>query len=286
MSSEVALQTLVNGVALGCYLGLMAMGLSLIFGILRVVNFTHGVMFTFGAYSVWYLTSRLEMGYALALAASAVAIGLLGVVLDLLIFRRFRGLVLEGAVAAILLSLVLVNVGNLFLPLTHQNVRSPFTTVLHIGSAGVSSHRLFVVICAFVIVAALMLFIAKTRTGRAIRALQQDPYAAQLQGIEVGRISPLVWAIGAGLAGLAGGIVAPLQQLTVGMGDAPLLNAFVVVILGGMGSIGGAFAAALLIGVAQAALTTLWSPPLAVAVSYLAAMLVLVVRPTGLFGHE
>jgi branched-chain amino acid transport system permease protein len=119
-----------------------------------------------------------------------------------------------------------------------------------------------------------------------MRALQQNPYAAELQGIRADFVAPAVFAIGGGLAALAGGLIAPVQQLLPGIGDAPLLASFVVVVLGGLGSIGGTLVAAMMIGLTQSAATTYWTGPAAVALSFLLAIAVLVVRPKGLFGNE
>jgi len=278
-------QVLVNGVVLGAFFSLMAVGLTLIFGVLRVINFTHGVMFMLGAYGTWYGT-ELGIPYLVAVLLSALAVAALGAAIELLVLRRFRGLLIEGAVVAIALAVLIQNLTNEIIPLSPKSVGSPFPGTADVGGVVLAWHRVFLFGMACVLIAGLAIFVRRTRTGRAMRALQQNPYAAELQGIRSDVVAPAVFAIGAGLAALAGGLIAPVQQLLPGIGDAPLLASFVVVVLGGLGSIGGTLFAAMLIGLTQSATTTYWTGPAAVALSFLLAIAVLVVRPKGLFGDD
>jgi branched-chain amino acid transport system permease protein len=275
------IQVILNGIVSGALLAVVAIGLTLIFGILHVINFAHGVLLLMGAYLVWYLTTSGVPYYASLLVALA-AIGAVGVVLEVGIFNRFHGKVLEGAIAGIAVMVLLQNLLTYILPGNAEALESPLTGRLELGGVVVSHHRLFVVAVACALSYGTYAFIRYTRLGRAVRAMQQDRVAAELQGIRVRTLGPLAFGIGAGLAGIAGGLVAPLQPISQTMGDAPLLSAFVVVILGGMGSVPGTFLAALLIGVTQSVATTYWSAPGAVAVSFLLAMIVLVIRPEGL----
>lgn len=278
-------QVLVNGVVLGAFFSLMAVGLTLIFGVLRVINFTHGVMFMLGAYTTWWAVDN-GVPYLVAVLLAALAVGAFGAVLELLILRRFRGLLIEGAVVAIALAILIQNLANHVVPLSPQTVSSPFTGALEVEGVVLSWNRAFLFAIACVLIAALAVFVRSTRLGRSMRAMQQNPYAAGLQGIRPDVVAPLTFAIGAGLAGLAGGLISPVQQLLPGMGDGPLLTSFVVVVLGGLGSVSGTLVAAMMIGLTESAATTYWSAPAAVAVSFLLAIAVLVVRPRGLFGYE
>jgi branched-chain amino acid transport system permease protein len=280
------LQVIVNGLTIGAFLALIAIGLTLIFSILRVVNFAHGVLFMFGAYTVFYVSGVWGMNYFVGLAAAGVAVGISGYLLDTFLFRRFRGLLLEGAVMAIGVALFLETASWVVFGGAPQGLSTPFPGIFKVGGLIINKHRLFVVIAAMILVAALHAFVRYTRYGRAMRAMQQDDYAARLQGIDVDRISALTFVLGGLLAGLAGGLVAPLQLLLPNMGASPLLLAFVVIILGGMGSVGGALLAALIIGLTQSAITTLWTPQAALGISFLLAMVILLVRPKGLFGHD
>jgi branched-chain amino acid transport system permease protein len=277
-------QVILNGLVSGALLAVVAIGLTLIFGILHVINFAHGVLFLMGAYIVWYFTTHGVPYYA-TLPIAMAAIGAVGVLLEVGVFNRLHGKVLEGAIAGIAVMVLLQNALTYILPGDAQALDSPLSGRLEAGGVVISHHRIFVVLVASALCYGVYAFIRYTRLGRAIRAMQQDRIAAELQGIRVRTLGPLAFGIGAALAGIAGGLVAPLQPISLTMGDAPLLSAFVVVILGGMGSVGGTFAAALLIGITQSVVTTYWSAPGAVAVSFLLAMVVLVIRPEGLARH-
>jgi branched-chain amino acid transport system permease protein len=278
-------QVLVNGVVLGAFFALMAVGLTLIFGVLRVINFTHGVMFMLGAYGTWYATEQ-GVPYLVAVLVSALTVAAFSALVELLVLRRFRGMLIEGAVVAIALAVLIQNLANEVIPLSPKSVDTPFPGTVSMHGVVLGWHRIFLFGMACVLIFGLALFVRRSRTGRAMRALQQNPYAAELQGIRADFVAPAVFAIGGGLAALAGGLIAPVQQLLPGIGDAPLLASFVVVVLGGLGSIGGTLVAAMMIGLTQSAATTYWTGPAAVALSFLLAIAVLVVRPKGLFGNE
>jgi branched-chain amino acid transport system permease protein len=277
-------QVLINGVVLGSTFALMAVGLTLIFGILRVINFTHGVLFMLGAYATWFMETHAGIPYLICVPLAALAIGVFGIGLEFLVLRRFRGMLVEGAVVAIAMATVIQNAAVLVLPSTPQTLTTPFDGTIASHGVVLSTQRAFIVVAAFALLAGLALVISRTRFGRAIRALEQNVYAARLQGIEPDRVAPVVFGIGAMLAGLAGALIAPLQALMPGAGDQPLLASFVVVVLGGMGSVGGTLVAALTIGIVQSGTTTYWTAPAAVATSFALAIIVLVIRPQGFFG--
>lgn len=277
-------QVLVNGLAFGASLALVAIGLTLIFGVLRVVNFAHGALFMLGAYVTYYLM-QAGANYLVALVAAVVALGLLGAGLEFAVFRRFRNRMLEGAVAAIALTLLIGNIGTRVFTGQPRVVHGPFNGALRFGGITLGADRAFVIVCSVVAVVVLHLAVKRTRYGKAMRAVQQDSYAASLQGIDASRVSMLSFAAATMLAGLAGALIAPTQVVTPSMGEAPLLLSFVVIILGGMGSVNGALVAALLIGVVQSATATYWIPQAALWVSFLVAIGILLVRPTGLFGR-
>lgn len=278
-------QVLINGIVLGALFSLMAVGLTLIFGVLRVVNFTHGVMFMIGAYTTWALTEH-GVPYLGAILLAGLAVGLLGVVLEVSILRRFRGMLVEGAVVAIALAILIQNLAIQVIPLSPQSVSTPFEGTAQFGGVYIAWQRVFIVFVAVALIFCLALFIKRSKAGRSIRALQQNPHAAELQGIRPDFVAPMVFGVGAALAGLAGGLIVPVQELLPSIGEGPLLDSFVVVVLGGLGSVEGTLIAAMLIGLAQSATTTYWSASSAITVSFLIAIAVLVVRPRGLMGNE
>lgn len=282
----IAIQIIINGLTIGASLALIAIGLTLIFSILRVVNFAHGVLFMLGAYTVAYLSGVLGWNYFASLIAAGLVLAVCGLFLEVALFSRFHGKLLEGAVVAIGVALFVEAAAWMAFGGTPRSVPSPLPGVWNVQGIILHKYRLFVVLAATVLVGLLYLFVGYSRYGRAMRAMQQNAYAASLQGIDIARISILTFMIGGGLAGLAGGLMAPLQMMLPSMGAAPLLLAFVVIILGGMGSVGGALLAAIFIGMVQSVVISLWTPQLALGVSFFLAMLILLVRPKGLFGHE
>jgi branched-chain amino acid transport system permease protein len=274
-------------VSSGASLALVAVGLTLVFGILRIVNFAHGAMFMLGAYATYYLTEEAGIAYFVAVLGAGAALALFGALLDLAIFRRFRGLLLEGAIAAIALALLIESLAIVVFGGAARRVESPLSdTVVDLGEVHLLGQRLFIIVAAAALILALRWFVGSTRHGRALRAVQQDPEVARLQGVDVERMTVLAFAIGGALAGLAGALIAPDQALFPGMGQTPLLLAFVVIILGGMGSVSGALVAALLVGLVQSAVTTYWVPEAAMWTSFALALALLTFRPQGLFGHE
>ncbi len=223
MSSSLAsfLQMLFNGLSLGATLALIAVGLTMVFGVLRVVNFSHGVLFMFGAYTTYFVVEVLGQGYFTALVVAAVVVASISAALGATVFRRFEGLLLEGAIAGILLALLLENVALVWFGASPKSVAGPFTDVVAIGGVYLEGHRILIIAVAIVLVTALHLFVTRTRYGRALRAAQQDSFAARSQGIAVPRMLIMTFAIGGALAGAAGALVAPQQVLLPRWGSRP-----------------------------------------------------------------
>lgn len=279
-------QVVVNGITFAASLALIAIGLTLVFGVLRVVNFAHGSIFMLGAYATYYLTASLGWSYFLGIVGAALLIGLFGVIVASLLFDRFRGLLLEGAVMAIALALLIENLGWIGFGATPQNVSTPVSSVITIGGVAIVVQKLLIIGVTAAVITILQIFVKQGRLGRALRAVQQDPYAATLQGIRVNRVVILAFGIGGLLAGVAGALVAPTQVLLPSMGETPLLLAFVVIILGGMGSLPGAVVASVILGMTQSAVSTYWEPQASTWICFSLVIVVLAIRPKGLLGHE
>lgn len=279
------LQMLFNGLSLGATLALIAVGLTMVFGVLHVVNFAHGVLFMFGAYTTYFVVEVLEQSYFAALVAATVVVAAISAALAATVFRRFQGLLLEGAIAGILLALLLENLALVWFGAKPKNVAGPFTDVVSLGGVYLEAQRILIIAIAVVLVTVLHLFVTRTRHGRALRATQQDPFAARLQGIAVRRVMIMTFAIGGALAGAAGALVAPQQVLLPSMGQPPLLLAFVIVIVAGMGSVKGSLIVAVAIGLLQSAISTYWVPEAAVWSSFAVALCFLALRPRGVFGN-
>jgi len=279
-------QIILNGFVLGATIALMAIGFTLIFGILRVVNFWHGEAYMFGAVLIFFLREQHGVNYVLAVAIAVAAVALLGLVSDQTIMRRFRGDLMGGVIATIALYLLFQNGMWYIFGGRPRGVSSVLTGNITILGTSISAGRLLVVIASFIAIAALGLFINRTKLGKKMRAVQQDREAAQIQGINANRIYGLTFAMATGLAALAGALIAPIYAVTPVMGGGPLMLTFIVVIVGGLGSISGAFLASFIIGFQQSFTAAYWGAELSLAVSFGLALLILLVLPRGLRGEE
>jgi branched-chain amino acid transport system permease protein len=279
-------QVIINGVTLGTNYILMALGFTLIFGVLRIVNFAHGEFYMLGAFLVLTAIVKFEVNYLLAAIIAVMAIGLLGYLTEEVIFRRFRDKELEGMIIALGLSILLQNLGLVAWGPYDLSIPPVFTGVLKIGTLFYPMERLMVVLLSFLLMAGFYLFLKKTKLGLAIQAIAQDTEIARVQGMRINRLYPLAFAIGTGLAAAAGAVIGPLFQLNPWMGIMPQVKAFIVVILGGIGSIPGAFLGGLILGVAESFVSTYASKALADLLGFILVIGILLFRPSGLFGRS
>jgi branched-chain amino acid transport system permease protein len=279
-------QVIINGVTLGTNYVLMALGFTLIFGVLRIVNFAHGEFYMLGAFFVLTAIVKFEVNYLLAAILAVLAIGLLGYFTEEVIFRRFRDKELEGMIIALGLSILLQNLGLVAWGPYDLSIPPVFTGVLKFGTFFYPMERLMVVLLSFLLMAGFYLFLKKTRLGLAIQAIAQDTEIARVQGMRINRLYPLAFAVGTGLAAAAGAVIGPLFQLNPWMGIMPQVKAFIVVILGGIGSIPGAFLGGLILGVAESFVSTYASKALADLLGFILVIGILLFRPSGLFGRS
>jgi branched-chain amino acid transport system permease protein len=279
-------QVIINGVTLGTNYILMALGFTLIFGVLRIVNFAHGEFYMLGAFFVLTAIVEFEANYLLAAIMAVLVIGLLGYLTEEVIFRRFRDKELEGMIIALGLSILLQNLGLVAWGPYDLSIPPVFTGVLKIGTLFYPMERLMVVLLSFLLMAGFYLFLKKTKLGLAIQAIAQDTEIARVQGMRINRLYPLAFAIGTGLAAAAGAVIGPLFQLNPWMGIMPQVKAFIVVILGGIGSIPGAFLGGLILGVAESFVSTYASKALADLLGFILVIGILLFRPSGLFGRS
>lgn len=278
-------QLIINGLVLSLTIALMSAGMTLIFGILRVVNFAHGEFYMFGAVIAFFAMNRAGMGYVEASIMAIATVGLLGWVANRLVFRRFHGKLIEGCIAAIALSIGFQQVGWIIFGPHQQILTSPLTGSVEIFGAIVTMDRLLIIGVALVVIIGLAWFINSTKMGKAMRAVQQDSEAALTLGISVNRVAGLTFGIATALAALAGTLVGTVYTVYPTMGMLPLTFAFIVIIVGGMGSVMGAFIAAFIIGFQHSLTSTFWGPQFALGLSLGLAILMLIFRPRGLMGH-
>ena len=279
-----------EGLVQAAVLTLTALGLSLVFGVMRVVNVAHGEFYMLGAVLAWWVTALAGAlapwaGFALALAVAPLIAAAVAWAAERLILKRVAGNPEATIVATIgLLYVIQQTVLVLYGP-DPRPVAPPFQWRLQLPWFGYSAYNLFVILAAALLLAAAWLVMTRTKAGLVMRAAQYDPEIAQAFGIAIGRVHAAVFAIGAGLAAAGAVLIVPIRQAHYLMGQDALLMSFIVVIIGGLGSLGGTVAAALVIGLADGIISVFFSPSLAKMISTLAVALVLVFRPQGLFGR-
>lgn len=286
--SVYAVQLLI-GIAAGSLLFLIASGLTLTFGAMRIVNFAHGSLYMVGAYLTLWLTPTgglTNANFWLVFLAAAAIVGAIGLALEIVIFRRIyrRSLLVQFLVTFSLIFIIGGILHEGFGAGTTTTSRPPaFTGSVEILGANVPTFNFVFIAAAFLVVIALWAILNKTRIGTLIRASVSDPVLLRLAGVNVGRVFTLVLVISSFFAGLAGAIVTLSGAVTSAMAFNTILQAFVVVIIGGLGSIRGAFVGAMLVGVAES-LGLLWIPQASLAMVFAVLVAVLAIRPQGLFG--
>jgi branched-chain amino acid transport system permease protein len=276
-----------TGLVLGGILVLMAVGLSLIFGLMTVVNFSHGALYMLGAY-VAFTILGFTKSFWLSLLLAPLVVGTLGLLIQRFLIRRLYGRSPDDPLLLTFgLSLVIVEAVKVVWGKVGLTVDPPrdLAGAVNLGFMNFPVYRLFVVAVTALVLVGLWLFLEKTNVGLIIRAGTRDALMVRALGIDLGRIWLLVFGLGIALAGLAGVLAAPMRGVYAEMGVEIIIECFVVVVVGGMGSLLGAIVAGLLIG-EIVSLTTFFAPKLAEIVVFLVMAVVLLVRPSGLFGES
>ena len=285
---ELLSQYLANGLVTGSFYALSALGLTLILGLMRVVNFAHGELYMLGGVMGWWATTRLGLDFFSGLVLVAVVMGAFGWLIDRFLIERIRNQGEEpGILLTIGLSIFLANTALLVVGTAPLKVEAPISAgPVFMGTVVLTKLRLFAVVACALLIVAAWLVIHKTRLGRAMRATFQDPMAAQLVGVRTANVYAATFAMGTVIASMAGMLLGSIYSAQVAVGGLVSMKAFVVVILGGMGSFAGAIAGGLLLGVVEA----LWGGYVATGwvdiVGFALVILTLVFRPYGLFSKR
>lgn len=283
---DLVIQTLANALVASAFYALIAVGLSLIFGVMNTVNYAHGEFYMLGAYAVWILYGENGWPYFLAIGAAAVIVGVVGIVAERLIFQRLRGNVLSGFLASIGLVFVLqVLVARIWGVGSVKPVPAALQAAMDLWGVTVGWQRLLVIPVAVVMLTLLFVFLDRMRVGRALRACAQDSEAAIVQGMNPNMLGLVAFALGSAMAGVAGALMAPIYSVTPYMGAHVIWTAFVVVILGGAGNLRGTVLAAVLLGLLNTVATTMWDSTVALIISSAFLLVFLSFRPQGLVGH-
>jgi branched-chain amino acid transport system permease protein len=285
MTEQIFLQTFVNAILLSLIYMLMAIGLTLVFGIMNLINFAHGTLYMMGGFAVYLFFERLGINYGLAIIIGIVFVGFFGVLLERAIFRPLRKDLLQGCLASLGVALILETSALLIFGELDKNVTTIFKGVIEVSGVFIPMQKMVIALVSAIVAAVLVIFIKYFRTGQALQAVAQDAEAAALQGINVRWMNAAGFAIGCSLAAAAGGLIAPLFFVSPYMGMVPLLKAFMVIIMGGLGSIPGAVLASFILGfIEQFSLTLVGY--IGNVFGFIIIMILLLFRPKGLLGRE
>jgi len=285
---EDLLEQLLHGLTLGSMYAMVATGLALMFGVVRLINFAHGEFFMLGAYAFWFSFKELHLPYPVAVVAAAVAMTVFGMVYERTVIRSILDRTWHvQLIATLATSIVMTNLAMIVFGTQAKEVPTTLSsTVITVGGLRTTWQRLLVVAGALVVFAALHWFVTRTKLGKAMRAMSQNREACAVVGVDVQKVALATFAVSAALAGIAAALVTPLFNIYPDMGSLLALKAFAAVIVGGFGYVNGAIAASFLIGVAESLAGGYVSYAYKDAFAFLFMIAVLLWRPQGLFGRR
>ena len=280
------LQILVYGAVISAIYAMLAVGFTLIFGVARILNLAHGSFYALGAYATYTFTQVLHLPLLFAAVLAVAGVAAFGVAVERVLVRPLRRsslavLLITLAVALMVEQVLLLSFGS-----EARNVPSVINATYHFAGVDISAQRIFALVAAVLVLIGLWVFMQQTRLGAAILAVSQDAEAAQYMGIPSDRIYSIVMGLSAGIAAAAGILVAPFQTVIPGMGLLPLVKAFAIVVVGGLGSIPGSIIGALLLGYSETIIAFKISIEWSQIVSVAAVLITLILRPAGFFGKR
>jgi branched-chain amino acid transport system permease protein len=282
------LLAVLEGLVTSSVLALTALGLSLVFGVMRIVNIAHGELFMLGAVLAWAVTDVIggspALGFLAALVIAPLIVGVVALAAERLVLRRLNYNPEATIVATIGMLYIIQQMALTFYGPEARPVPPPFNFRIALPWFGYSGYKLSIIAVSALILLATWLVLTRTKIGLVMRATQYDREIAQAFGIPVDRVYAGVFALGAMLAAIAAVLIVPISQAHYLMGQDPLLLSFIVVIIGGLGSLRGTVVAAVLIGLSDGIVSMFFSPTLAKIIATLLVAMVLVFRPQGLFG--
>jgi len=277
-------QVLVNGISLSAIYILVALGFTLLFGIMRVVNFAHGEFAMLGAFALYHLMKDLHWPWVIALPAAVIGIAAVSMVLEWLVFRWFYQRMFESMIGLLGLNMMMMFGAVLIWDVYERNIPATFTGAYILGDVILPIDRLVVVLIAVAALAGFYLFIRFTRAGLGMRAAAQDVEIAETQGVDTRRTYRIAFFVAILLAALAGALWGQIYAVSPFLGERPLMMAFIVVILGGMGSIPGAALGGVILGFTESFVGTFYGAAASAFLSFGVVILLLIVRPWGILG--
>lgn len=280
------LQILIYGAVISSIYAMLAVGFTLVFGVARILNLAHGAFYALGAYGVYTLTANLHLPLLPAAAIAVVSVGILGVLIERVLVRPLRRSMLAVLLITLAVALMIEQLLLLVFGSEARNVPSLVDVTYHLLGVDISGQRLLALAGGIVVLAGLWAFLQFTRLGSAILAVSQDAEAAQYMGIPSDRMYSIVMGLSAAMAAVAGVLVAPFQTVIPSMGLLPLVKAFAIVVVGGLGSIAGSVVGALLLGYSETVIAFKISIEWSQIVSVAAVLVTLMLRPAGFFGKR
>lgn len=285
VSEQVLLQTVVNAITLSLIYILMAMGLTLVFSIMRMINFAHGELYILGGFAVYFICGRWGMNYWITLLIGFLLIGLFGLLLEKFIFRPLGEDLLAACLSSLGVSIMLQCIALISFGELEKAVPRIFESVIQMSGVYLSVEKIVVVLASALVAVGLIIFISKFRLGQALQAVAQNPDVAALSGVNVRRMNAMGFGIACGLAAIAGGIISPIVYVAPYMGATPVMKAFIVVIIGGLGSVPGAVLGGFFLGFIEQFTLTFFGY-VGNIIGFIIVMLVLLFRPRGFLGRE
>ena len=292
MSGADLVQLLINVVNLSSFYVLFAVGLALVFGVMKVINFAHGELYMLGGYAVWVIMTvfgdslSLPVVFILALVVGPLIVGGIGLLIERGLFRPLRINPFAGFMAAMGLSYIMQVLAAKSFGVVDKSLPTIFPGGINILGAVTPKQRFVVMIFSIIMMGGLWYFLMRTRLGRAVRATSQNPESALLMGISYNKISALTMGVGAAMAAISGALMGSVINIGPFMGIEAIWKAFIIVIVGGMGSIGGAVLAALLFGFLDSLIMSFGLHQFVIMIDAVIMLIVLAFLPQGLLGRE
>ena len=281
-------QQLLNGAIIGSSYALVAVGLTLIFGIMRIVNFAHGEFYMIGGVLCYYLAQSLHLNYFVALVLAVLLAIVLGALLERSILRWLKDQSLDSTIIVTIgLSVLIQNVMLMWIGPVPKSIPSPFSNVpMTLATLTFTPIQLFVMAVTALVIVGFHILLRHTYVGRAMRATFSERDAALLVGIDTDRIGTLTFMLGSGMAALAGALLGSMFLVYPSMGGAAVIKAFIIVIMGGLGNVMGAIIGGLMLGIAEGLVSGFVSSDYSEAIGFFIVIAVLLFKPQGLFGRK
>jgi len=264
---------------------LIALGLTLLYSIMHIVNFAHGEIYMLGGFVSYYLVTELGFNYFVSLPITMGVLFVVGIIMEKLFFSRVRGNFMHCLLVTLGISLIFQSLGWTFFGTEDVTIPSPISGVFRFGTIFIPKQRLLSALIGLLLVGLLYLLITKTKIGRHMRAIEQDSEASELFGVSINLVNMAALGIGFALAAIGGALIGSIFVMNPSIGLVPMLKAFVIIIMGGLGSIGGCILAGLLLGIIDSVIATLLGANLAYVVAFAILILIIIIRPRGFFGH-